>query len=87
MSNQYDNSNRGAVWKNQKMREGKRDPHFTGSINVDGVEYFISAWKNDKQGDNQPVLTLSVRKDDRNDQPSYQSANTAPVDVNSEIPW
>lgn len=87
MSNQYDNTNRGAVWKNQKMRDGKRDPHFTGMINVGGVDHFISIWKNDKQGENQPVMTMSVRKDDRNENPSYQSSNTAPVDVNSEIPW
>ena len=87
MSNQYDNTNRGAVWKNQKMREGKRDPHFTGTINVDGVDYYISAWKNDKPGDNQPVLSLSVRKDDRQQQPSYQPAAQAPADVNDEIPW
>ena len=87
MSNQYDNSNRGAVWKNHKMREGKRDPHFTGTINVEGVDYFISAWKNDKQGESQPVLSLSVRKDDRQQQPSYQPAAQAPVDVNSDIPW
>jgi len=84
---QYDNTNRGAIWKNHKMREGKRDPQFTGSINVDGVEYFISAWKNEKQGDNQPVLTFSVRKDDRDSQPSQQSVSTAPTDVNSEIPF
>lgn len=87
MSNQYDNTNRGAVWKNGKMRDGKRDPHFTGTINVDGVDYFISVWNNDKQGENQPLMTMSVRKDDRNENPSYQSGNTAPVDVNSEIPW
>ena len=84
---QYDNTNRGAIWKNNKMREGKRDPQFTGSINVDGVDYFISAWKNEKQGDNQPDLTFSVRKDDRGNQPSQQSVSTAPTDVNSEIPF
>lgn len=87
MSNQYDNTNRGAVWKNQKMREGKRDPHFTGTINVEGVDYYISAWKNDKAGDNQPVLSFSVRKDDRQQQPSYQPAAQATADVNDEIPW
>ena len=83
---QYDNTNRGAVWKNQKMREGKRDPHFTGNINVDGVDYFISVWKSDRDGQNQPVLTMSVRKDDRDSQPTYQP-QAKPVDVNSEIPW
>ena len=85
---QIDNTNRGAVWKNQKMREGKKDPQFTGTINVDGLDYFISAWKSDRQGDNQPVLTFSVRKKDQ--QPSYQQASYQPAqsdDIDSEIPF
>lgn len=42
----YDNSNTGILSKNESMREGKDDPGYTGSINVGGVEYWLSAWVN-----------------------------------------
>lgn len=94
MSNQYDNSNRGAVWHNTRKRDGKRDPDLTGTLNVNGEEFFVSIWENEKKGQNQPVLTMSVRKDDRSENPSkqsqqssYQPQNTSPVDVSDEIPW
>jgi len=42
---EYDNTNRGAIWPNDRMRDGKQDPQFTGTLNVDGAEYWVSAWK------------------------------------------
>lgn len=40
----YDDTNRGAIWKNEK-KETDRHPDFTGALNVEGVEYWVSAWK------------------------------------------
>jgi len=45
---QYDNTNSGFIGKNNRMREGKKDPEITGSANVDGVEYWVKGWKNAK---------------------------------------
>lgn len=51
MSNQYDNTNSGAIFKN-KYKETDKHPCFTGPLNVDGVEYSIAAWSksSEKQG-------------------------------------
>lgn len=47
----YDNTNSGMLAKNERQREGKKDPGYTGSINVDGKEYWIKAWvKQGKEG-------------------------------------
>lgn len=57
----YDNTNRGAIWPNEKMRPDKSDPHFTGSINIEGREYWLNAWKRKpdaKQG--APFLSFAV---------------------------
>lgn len=43
MSN-YDNNNRGSIWRNEKKATDKH-PDFTGKATVDGVEYYLSAWK------------------------------------------
>jgi hypothetical protein len=70
---EYDNSNRGALWQNNDRREGKEDPHFRGNVlikvpkedvidNGDGtltIHRFISAWESHGQncGD---YLSVSV---------------------------
>ena len=39
----YDNTNSGILTKNDKQGNESR-PDYRGSINVDGVDYWISAW-------------------------------------------
>ena len=58
---QYDNTNRGSIWKNEK-RETERHPHFTGVANVNGKDMYVSAWKRDKGAKpTAPALTLSFK--------------------------
>lgn len=56
----YENNNRGAIWGNDKKVKDTQ-PDFTGSILVDGKDYFISGWKR-KAGASpkSPALSLSV---------------------------
>lgn len=39
---EYDNTNRGALFRNDKDGNEKR-PDYTGKINVDGKDYVLSA--------------------------------------------
>lgn len=57
----FDNTNRGSIWKNDK-KEKDTHPDFTGSLNVGGVEYWVSAWKR-KEGApaKAPALSFSVK--------------------------
>jgi len=61
---QYDNTNRGQIWPNDK-KETENHPDFKGSINVEGKEYWVSAWKR-KDGANPkaPSLSFSVQAKD-----------------------
>jgi uncharacterized protein (DUF736 family) len=62
MSNDYDNTNSGALFKN-KNKKGPKSPEYTGSIDVEGEEYWISAWlKKSKAG--KPFMSLSLTKKD-----------------------
>lgn len=58
----YDNTNRGSIWKNDKMRPGKQDADFTGSLNVNGVDYWVNAWKRRPDAKpSAPALSFSIR--------------------------
>ncbi len=59
MPREYDNTNRGALFKNDKGGVETR-PDYRGSINVDGKEFWIDSWlKTSKKGEK--FMSLSVR--------------------------
>jgi hypothetical protein len=86
----FDNTNRGSIWKNEK-KEKDTHPDFTGSLNVGGVEYWVSAWKR-KEGAaaKAPALSFSIKP---KDEQSAKVAPTRPVgagpmsDMNDDIPF
>jgi hypothetical protein len=61
MAQDYDNTNRGSIWKNDK-KETDNHPDFTGSLNVDGVDYWLSGWKRKPDAsDKAPALSFTVK--------------------------
>jgi single-stranded DNA-binding protein len=82
----YDNTNTGLLAKNQR-KEQDNHPDYTGSINVDGVDYWLSAWiKTGKEGgklEGQKFFSLSLRPKDGQQAPQpqrqqYQQQRPAP---------
>lgn len=58
---EYDNTNRGSIWKNDKKVKDT-DPDFTGSVNVNGVEFWVNAWKRKQDANPKaPALSFSVK--------------------------
>lgn len=93
MSDKYDDRNRGQIWKNEKKRPDKQDPDFTGSLNVDGKDYWVSAWKR-KEGaaERAPALSFTVKQKDG--KPQSQKSEIAAArsavrhsDMDDEIPF
>lgn len=59
----YDNTNRGTLSKNERKTKDTH-PEYTGQINVEGKEYWLSAWvKEAKQGPNagKKFFSMSVK--------------------------
>ncbi len=81
----YDNTNRGSIWKNDK-KEKDTHPDFTGSLDVNGVEFWVSAWKR-KEGASPkaPALSFSVKPKEEAQAPqrtgNAPSANPYPDDA------
>jgi uncharacterized protein (DUF736 family) len=85
----FDNTNRGALFKNtdDDKVEGKH-PDYRGNINVDGTEYWLSAWlKTSKAG--MKYMSLSIKPKNADTAKPKQSAGGGahPHDFNDEVPF
>lgn len=56
---QFDNTNRGVLFRDANKEEGSKKPDFTGKIDVGGKEYRLAAWTNVSRS-GQKFLSLSV---------------------------
>ena len=85
---QYDNTNRGQVWVNDK-KDSERHPDLKGSINVDGKEFWLSAWKKKPDANPKaPVLSFSIQAKDEQAAPKPQAAAPAAISNDDEdLPW
>ena len=82
MSQQYDNTNRGALFANRD-RKTDNHPHASGTLNVEGVEYWLSAWtKTSSKGEKFQSLSVK-RKTPREDAPIASE----PDDLDDAIPF
>lgn len=58
MQQEYNNENRGVLFLKQD-KESERHPDYTGEINIQGTDFFLSAWKKVSKNGN-GYLSLSV---------------------------
>ncbi len=76
---EYDNTNRGTLFKNTRQRDGKKDPEYAGSINVEGVEYWLDAWLNTAKKDGKKFFGLKVRPKNPDQAPPQQQSSPQPA--------
>ena len=88
----YDNTNEIAIWGNENKRK-PTDPDFKGNANIEGKEFWVSAWKRDEGANERaPVLKAKLTpKDAPKDQAQYTNTAQAPdptaTIVNDKIPF
>jgi len=54
-----DNEKRGVLYPNDRKRDGKKDPDFTGNVTIGGKTYWLSAWKEESKNGNR-YLSLKI---------------------------
>lgn len=82
----YDNTNRGSIFKNDR-KEQDSHPDMKGSINVDGVDYWISGWKKTSK-DGKNFLSLSVRvKEERQSSEPTRKAPAKQAAKSDDLDW
>ena len=73
MDKEFDNTNRAAVWRNDKKTTDKH-PDLTGSINVEGVDYWLSGWvKGPDASAKAPAIKFAITKKEQQVQQRPQS--------------
>lgn len=83
---QFDNTNRGSLFKNEKKTEEKH-PDLNGSINIEGTDYWISGWSKVSKG-GQKFISLSVRpKQEQTRQVSKPTTKAKEDFGDDSIPW
>jgi hypothetical protein len=83
---EYDDKNRFVLFRNTKRREGKNDPHFTGTFTeAQGREHWVSAWSKEPKSGGEKFLSGDMRlKEDKN---TPRSAPQKREMVEDEIPF
>lgn len=59
----YDQTNKGTLAKNARKTDDKH-PDITGSLNVDGTDYWINGWQKTNSKDGSKFYSLSVKPKD-----------------------
>lgn len=91
----FDDTNRGVLFK-KRDKASDRHPDYEGKINVNGTEYWLSAWiKDSKKTPGQKFMSLSVKpKEAPAAAPPQETERQAPPpsrtgrgDMDDEIPF
>lgn len=79
----YDNTNRGTLGKNKNPKSDKSPP-YRGKINIEGKDYWLSAWVKESEGEK----FFSLAATPKDDQPARQDPRGGgDAFEDSEIPF
>jgi hypothetical protein len=74
--------NTGALFRNEQ-KENSEDRDYSGSINIDGTEYWVSGWINQSKKTGKKYLSLSLKPKDE----AARTAARPKPDFNDEVPF
>lgn len=79
--NNYDNTNRGALFKNDDKKADSH-PDYKGKINTNGQDFWLSAWiKQSKDGKKYMSLSVTPMEEKK------PAPKAKPKDMDGDIPW
>jgi uncharacterized protein (DUF736 family) len=81
----YDNTDRGVLFKNDKQGNESR-PDYRGTLNVNGQDFWISAWVKSSKAGNK-YMSLSVQPKEAKAETERQSAAPASAAFDDDIPF
>lgn len=86
MSN-YDNTNSGTLFKNDR-KEKETHPDYKGQINIDGTDYWLSAWVKVSKDGTKKFMSLSVKAKDEQAKPAAKGSQGSGFDdIDDPLPF
>lgn len=74
----YDNTNSGVLFRNEK-KETEKHPDYTGKLNINGDEFWLSAWLNEiQQGEKAGKKYFSIKVRPVESNASHQPGQSSP---------
>lgn len=70
---EFDNTNRGVLFVNDRKQPGDNKPDRSGTLNVEGVEYFFDGWIK-KSTAGATFMSVSVKRKDKQSGQQHQQA-------------
>lgn len=64
----YDNTNKGALFRVEEDKKRENGPDYSGSLNVDGAEFFLDAWINTAKS-GQKYMSVRVKQKQQRQEP------------------
>lgn len=80
----YDNTNSGIISRNDKGDNPNR-PDYKGSLDVEGVQYWIAGWVRKRNSDGRPFLSIRIEKKEKQAAPSQPPEND--TDADEQLPF
>jgi hypothetical protein len=84
MTKQYDDTNRGVLFSERDRKSKDDDRYYSGTINVEGREFWLSAWIKTSKKTGQKFLSLSVK---RKDDTASSGSGATKRDMDDAIPF
>lgn len=82
---QYDNTNKGAIFKNER-KQNERQPDYNGTVNVEGKEYYISCWIKESQAGKKFFSASLTAKEEQRPAPKALSAEPT-FEIDEDLPF
>lgn len=82
----FDNTNRGAIFKNNRKGENEKAPDLNGKINWKGEEIEISLWRR-TSGKGEQFYSVALKEPYKKDGQQASSAAKPRVEMSDEIPF
>ena len=81
---EFDNTNKGVLFSERDKKRSEDDRDYSGSINIDGTEYWLSAWIKTSKKTGQKFLSLSVKP---KEEKGSAGGGSPKRDMDDEIPF
>ena len=83
MQKEYDNTNKGFLFRNETANEENKQPYMTGKLNVEGKDLQIAGWMTESKG-GKKFLSLKVQEPKPQEVKATNNNNTSTTD---DIPF